>query len=352
MVLKGRVLGGLGDFNNLNIFRFRQFHMASGELSVEPIPNNNWSTYDRVLLVTKKSRLARVGKIRPADNGTDELKIIPFDPIDPGWDPIFLEALRREKEELYMRFLPATDDLEQQLLIELSVQSDWGSDLVRPDNHNPGHRDDKPVDELPVLEVDSTGNVDPATLFAWFNAANGQIQAQPGLSFGEVAGSLPDGLEVDHVHYNPGYIGYNQGVFPNIVDVRVVSNRGGFMIDIEAEANRGARGKFIRRSPEKEAVESVEEKGLPNFIRAVINGQEPTKRMVLSLIGHDLGTVVVDNMEVDSIKRVCKKGKKLYRIFLKPEEKGGNLNRRVNAGSYGKCSLWIVWRNMRPIILG
>jgi hypothetical protein len=340
MVLKGRNLAGRGfDIRNI-ILRVTKYHVNSdGELSVElgRPAIVNWSTDDIVFVVTKNSRLARVGKIRPMDNGTDELRIGPLNqiPIDPEWEPVFLGALRNDpNEELYMAVIPAADVLVgPRLWIELSVKSDLLG--------YPQHQGGTPYDELPLLVAyDGTGNVDPRDLLDWLKKANELAQAPPGLKFGYVTKSLPKELAVGDVDYKPRDVGYEQAVFPKIDDVRVVSNGGAFMIYVEAGANRGARGKLMRRNPGIEAVEAVGVKKWQDFIREAVDTKQ---RMVLSVVHHDLGTVVVDNWEVESIKRVCKKGKKLHRIVLKQAEKWGGLNSRsrVNAGSYRRCSVWV-----------
>jgi hypothetical protein len=353
MVLKGRGLGvclDLDDFGILgipNIILGRNYEVSrDGELFVEfqlqRQQTHNFSAYDRLILVTRNSRLARVGRFRLTGNGTaDEIKIIPFNPINPGWDPIFIGALEKRGEEIYMMILPAPagDDLEAKLLIGLTVPI---KDLLVQD---PRPQDAQPLVELPDLVADGAGKVDLGALLVWAEKANELAGTQPGLSFGLVAGSLPAGLPVSNVGYIPGFTIYDQLVFPQINDVRVVSTGEGFMIDVAAEATIVARGLFYRRNPDpaaEEAVERVEVKELQfrEFIRDI--GQTLNRRMALSVVDHDLGTLVVDNMEVESIKRVCKKGKKLYRIGFRTAE---SLNSRVHTGNYGKCSLWLssVW---------
>jgi hypothetical protein len=353
--MRSRFVGQTGFFGfseRVNLLRVGplRFHITiSGELSVSA-PIDNLSADDRVFVVTKKSGVARVGKIRIRPDETDEVKIVPFNPINPEWDPIFIGALRREGEELYLGFIPApaTDDLGPKLKIELSVPL---NDLVA--QANPQHQDGKPVElvELPSLVVDGAGKVDPAALITWVVTANGlAAQGRPGLNFGNLVANLPWALGVSHVHYTPRDAGYERGVFPEINGVSVFgrAREEGFMIDVEWQANRSARGVFFPRrnlDPAEEAVERIEVKNLPlpYFIRQLEEVVvDLTKRMVLTVVGHDLGTVIVDNMEVDSIKRVCKKGKKLYRIFLKKAEEEGNLNSRVNAGMYRRCSFWFA----------
>ena len=109
------------------------------------------------------------------------------------------------------------------------------------------------------------------------------------------------------------------------------------MIDVEAQANRDTRGVVYTRNLAP-AVDGVEEKAWQHFI---VDAVDANQRRVLSVIDHESGTLVVNNMKVESIKRVLKKGKKLYRIILKQVEEGGDLNSRVNAGSYKKCSCWV-----------
>jgi hypothetical protein len=353
MVLKGRGLSSWG-FNNQNyIHRVREYGVnRDGELFVEPEPMNNLITDGIVFVVTKNSRLARVGRILRPDR-TDVLRIVPFSRIDQVWDPKFLGALEKRGEEIYMMILPAPagDDLDPKLWIGLSVP-------VIPVNHlvaqaNPQHQDAQPVVDLPVLDFDGAGRVDQRDLFAWLKAANGLLAGtQGGLSFGNLADSLPGSLAVKHVDYNPGFTRYEQGVFPAICSVRVAGRAGErFVVDVEAQMNRSAGGLFYRRyqGAAEEAVETVEEKGLGDFIRQqleeVVADVNQSRGIALTVVEDDLGTAVVDKMEVESIKRVCKKGKKLYRIGLKPEEEGGGLNSRVHTGKYESCSFWINIRN-------
>jgi hypothetical protein len=317
----------LDDFYNQNYFyRVGKYEVNRDELSFLA-PIQNLSADDRVFVVTKKSRFVRLGKIRLTGNGTA------VDPFDlEQWDATFIEALRREKEELYMRLLPAGVDLESKLLIGVTVPVV----LAQPDNHNPGPQDAQPVLDLPVLDFDGAGRVNPEALFAWVKGANELALGQGGLRFGNLAKSLPDILEVGNVHYQPAIERY--GVFPGINGARVVERVGGiFGIDVDSQINRNVRGVLFTRRYPAEAVESVEKKVLPDFIGQVIEGQR--NKWMLSIINHVSGTVVVDNVEVESIKRVCKKGKKLYRMFLKPEPV--SLNSRVYAGSYRMCSLWV-----------
>jgi hypothetical protein len=313
-------------------------------LSVELGPSiHNLSAGDIVFLVTRKSGLVRVGKIRPV---TDILQIVPLNSNNLRWDVKFLQDLKREGEEIYIALSPVwANNLDPKLRIELSVpfnDQPYNSYIL-----NQQHRDDKPpVEDLPSLFLYPGGRVDAGALQDWLTAANELIQGQPGLNFGKVDGSLPDGLGVSHVDYQPGFIIYEVGVFPIIDGVIVAGGRAGkeFMIDLDAKMNRGAGGLFTRLNhPDRaeEAVENVEEKKFIDFTRELAEGKEQNKRMVLSVVSHDLGIVVVDNMEVESIKRVCKKGKKLYRLFLqKQSDLGGGLNSCINAGYYGECSLW------------
>jgi hypothetical protein len=346
MVLKGRGFDGFDAFNNQAfnnqnlIFRSRTFGVTiGGALSVELRgQSHNWSTDGRVFLVTKNSRIARLGQFHLTGNGTDTLQIVPFGLNNAVWDPEFLGALEKKGDELYIALLPVAEDLEAKLMIGLPFKSDWGSDLFVA---NPQPQDGAPVD-LPALVVDTAGNIDPGALLEWFDAANELAPAQHGFSFGEVAESLPDGFAVSRIHFEPRTIRYEQAVYPRIDGARVVGRSGAFMIDVEAEANTRARGVFYRRiQAGADPVESVEGIAWVDFIREEVADVNQSRRLVLSVIAHDLATVVVDNMEVDSIKRVCKKGKKLYRIVLQPAREGGGLNSRVNAGMYERCSLWV-----------
>lgn len=64
------------------------------------------------------------------------------------------------------------------------------------------------------------------------------------------------------------------------------------------------------------------------------------------IIDNKNGALIVDNMEVEQIKRVKTKDG-TYRLVLQKEP--GGLNSRLKVGIYEGCSVWFTnWQTSRP----